>query len=172
MRLLLVILLLIISTACSVAAERETSASNSSPDGNYVLKIEARPEAGRDLYLVSSEDAKTRVLLESTDRWMNFRWAPNSQYCVVENHSDGHITSLKIFKIYGRGKDGAIVWEEVYHSPSPQRYDCFWTLLNWNLKSGTVKLHCRYREEEAGVVGTGKWIERDFEVPIDCVPLH
>ena len=171
MSLNFVVAVSVVIAGCLCAAEPALkSPVDTSPRSKCALLCEDRKGGGSEVYIyLESSGEQTKLLVDRTERYLKTEWSTDGRFLSVENHQDGHFSSIRIFKVYIdriSGKDVLQV-QEAYHSPAPTRYDTFWSLLGWDTQAGTVRLKCKFRDFPDESVGRGDWITREFEVPID-----
>ena len=119
-----------------------------SPDAKFEAYTTAANEdgSGAKLFLRRADSRDVGVLLRQTDRWIDAKWSPNSQFLAVIDHLDGHISDVYVFGV----KAGDAAPTLLYHIPDLHTYDVKWEVTDWDVARREVVLDKAVKREMPG----------------------
>lgn len=121
----------------------------------YDVTLVLQDEKAVAMYTPKAGDT---VELLQNDRYMELIPLPQTNYFIVVDHPDGHISRLLLYKIGG-------LWNHAPDAPTcifqtPGEYDVKWSLIRWDWEGGTMTVR---RTEHIDFVGEDTI---DFVIPI------
>jgi len=141
------------------SSEELSSGGDKSPSGKYYSLMDRKTnidgrldEGGWLIYIATKDHPDKHVLILDAKLYAEVKWSQRDNWFALLDRWDGHRTDLYVFQIVDSKTDltGFDV-KCVYRSPDFKfgyTNTIHWNILSWNMSEGTIKIQCKFWDED------------------------
>lgn len=137
-----------------------------SPTAAFECKLTMRPEGTGEFVTLKNNKTGKETRLLTTDRWAEVIWSPKDEWFAVIDHWDGQSSTLFVYEIAVGNSGEKVRVSKEYESPSSGAIGTEWSLIEWSVKTGTVRIKRTNVIKDALTIAK-HGVEETYVVPIE-----
>jgi len=123
------------------SSEELSSGGDKSPSGKYYSLMDRKTnidgrldEGGWLIYIATKDHPDKHVLILDAKLYAEVKWSQRDNWFALLDRWDGHRTDLYVFQ----SPDFKFGYTNTIH----------WNILSWNMSEGTIKIQCKFWDED------------------------